>query len=117
MFGLRNAQTTPAVEALAEGLLGDKSSALFRHEVAYVLGQMQHGAAVHALGATVENERESAMVRHEAAVALGAIGTPECIELLERFKHDSAPVVSDSCIAALDTIDYWAQQAAPVEAA
>lgn len=47
MFGLRELNNTEAAKALAEGLL-DKS-ALFRHEVAYVLGQLQNPAAAPAL--------------------------------------------------------------------
>lgn len=29
---------------------------------------------------------EHEMVRHEAAEALGAIGTPECVEFLSKYK-------------------------------
>ena len=48
MFTLRNMQTAEAVVALCAGLT-DPTSALFRHEVAYVLGQLQHAAATDAL--------------------------------------------------------------------
>merc|ERR1712146_253470 len=44
LFALRNIGNTEAVEAIVEGL--NDSSALFRHEAAYVLGQMQHPASV-----------------------------------------------------------------------
>lgn len=47
MFGLRNANNEDGVVALTTGL--DDSSALFRHEVAYVLGQLAHPAAAEAL--------------------------------------------------------------------
>ena len=40
MFALRNRCDEPAVLALADGL--QDSSALFRHEIAYVLGQLAH---------------------------------------------------------------------------
>eukprot|EP00118_Oscarella_pearsei_P013953 m.115950 g.115950 ORF g.115950 m.115950 type:complete len:172 (+) comp37572_c1_seq6:486-1001(+) len=45
LFTLRNSQTKERVISLSKGLR-DKSSALFRHEIAYVLGQLQHPAAV-----------------------------------------------------------------------
>ncbi|CAM9203833.1 unnamed protein product [Heterosigma akashiwo] len=54
MFSLRNRGTEEAVLALADGL-GDPS-ALFRHEVAYVLGQVQHPASVPALCAALEKQ-------------------------------------------------------------
>jgi hypothetical protein len=38
-----------AVKALAEGIKTDTSSALFRHEIAFVMGQLQHRAAIPAL--------------------------------------------------------------------
>ena len=40
MFALRNRADTESVLALTKGL--HDSSALFRHEVAYVLGQLAH---------------------------------------------------------------------------
>jgi hypothetical protein len=47
------------------------------------------------------------MVRHEAAEALGAIGGTHIEAVLEEFKHDSQKVVEESCLVALNTIDYW----------
>ncbi|CAB4055639.1 DOHH [Lepeophtheirus salmonis] len=41
MFSLRNKGDTDSIQSLCRGLIHDKSSALFRHEVAYVLGQIQ----------------------------------------------------------------------------
>lgn len=82
------------------------SSALFRHEIGYVLGQMQHPAAVPALRAALERSGESAMVRHEAAEALGSIGRDECLAVLRRFRADGERVVKESCQVALDMLDY-----------
>lgn len=70
MFALRDVGSTEAVLALADGL-HDKS-ALFRHEIGYVFGQLQHPAAEEALVATLARPGEHEMVRHEAAEALGA---------------------------------------------
>ncbi|XP_051930009.1 deoxyhypusine hydroxylase isoform X2 [Hippocampus zosterae] len=104
MFALRNLGGPEAVLALGEGL--QCSSALFRHEIGYVLGQMQDPAAVPALRAALERSDESAMVRHEAAEALGSIGRDECLAVLRRFRADGERVVKESCEVALDMLDY-----------
>ena len=105
MFALRNENTEEAVLALAAGF--EDSSALFRHEIAYVLGQMQHKAAVTALDKILRKSAEHKMVRHEAAEAIGAIAVPHTIETLAHYAKDPEPAVSESCEVALDMIDYY----------
>lgn len=46
------------------------------------------------------------MVRHEAAEALGAIGKEECMTVLQRYRGDGERVVKESCVVALDMLDY-----------
>ncbi|XP_042339936.1 deoxyhypusine hydroxylase [Plectropomus leopardus] len=104
MFALRNLGNEEAVLALGEGL--QCSSALFRHEIGYVLGQMQHPAAVPALRAALERSGESPMVRHEAAEALGSIGKEECLAVLQNYREDRERVVKESCVVALDMLEY-----------
>ncbi|KAL2919014.1 deoxyhypusine hydroxylase [Polyrhizophydium stewartii] len=104
MFALRNRGSEDAVLALAEGF-GD-SSALFRHEIAYVFGQMQHPASVPSLVSVLSNTAEEGMVRHEAAEALGSIATPECFPVLRRFVNDSERVVRESCVIGLDMYEH-----------
>jgi len=104
MFALRNQCTTESVLALADGF--DDPSALFRHEIAYVFGQMQHPAAVPSLVKVLSKLDEANMVRHEAAEALGSIATPECYPVLEKFRNDHERVVRESCIVALDMYEY-----------
>lgn len=104
MFALRNLGTEEAVLALGDGL--KCSGALFRHEIGYVLGQMQHPAAVPALRAALERSGESPMVRHEAAEALGSIGKDECLDVLKRYRGDQERVVKESCEVALDMLEY-----------
>lgn len=104
MFALREIGNTEAVLALAKGLK-DKS-ALFRHEVAYVFGQLQHPASVPALTECLQDKNEVHMVRHEAAEALGSIATPEVLATLEGFKQDNEQVVRESCVVALDMYEY-----------
>lgn len=106
MFSLRNRGTEEAVYALADGF-SDEDNSLFKHEVAYVLGQMAHIASVPALAAVLRDTAEHRMVRHEAAEALGAVGGEEVERILNEFKNDDAIVVKESCEVALDTIDYW----------
>ena len=45
-------------------------------------------------------------VRHEAGEALGAIGTPECLQLLERYQEDPCLEVAQTCQLALQRIQY-----------
>ncbi|KAL1924061.1 uncharacterized protein VTP21DRAFT_7096 [Calcarisporiella thermophila] len=104
MFALRNKGDEESVLALAEGF-GD-NSALFRHEIAYVFGQMCHPASVPSLIKTLSNPDEAGMVRHEAAEALGSIGTPEVLPVLEKFRLDQERVVRESCMVALDIFEY-----------
>ena len=102
VFTLRNLGGPAAVDALAACF--DDPSALLRHEVAYVMGQMQDPHAVPFLTRTLEKPDEHVMVRHECAEALGAIGQPESIPVLERYVNDPHSEVSESCIVALDLI-------------
>lgn len=109
MFSLRNRGGKGAVEQLCGALVTDESSALLRHEVAYVLGQMQHPACVEALAESLRRQNEHEMVRHESAEALGAIdGRWDEVEaILKEFSNDENVVVRESCRVALDAADYW----------
>jgi len=102
VFSLRNNRSSDAVLALCEGFKA--SSALLRHELAYVLGQMQDKLAVPTLIEVLSDESEHVMVRHEAAEALGAIGDRSARPTLERFLSDPLPEVSESCEVALDLL-------------
>ncbi|KAK7100966.1 deoxyhypusine hydroxylase-like [Littorina saxatilis] len=104
MFTLRNLGTKEAVLALAEGL--KCKSALFRHEIAYVLGQIQSDACVAQLSTNLMDVEESPMVRHECAEALGSIATEEATSVLQGYLKDSERVVRESCIVALDMSEY-----------
>jgi len=105
MFALRNRGDAEAVLALATGF--NDHSALFRHEIAYVMGQLQHPAAVPSLTQRLEDKKEHPMVRHEAAEALGAIGTDPTAPVLTRYQNDTDRIVRESCSVALDISEYW----------
>lgn len=112
MFSLRDLSSppdlptaVPAVKALALGF-GD-SSALFRHEIAFVFGQLSHPASIPSLIATLSNAKEESMVRHEAAEALGSLGDEEGVEdVLKSFLDDPEQIVRDSVVVALDMADF-----------
>ncbi|KAM4707443.1 deoxyhypusine hydroxylase [Discoglossus pictus] len=104
MFALRNIGGTDAVLALADGL--QCGSSLFRHEIGYVLGQMQHEAAIPGLAASLERFEENPMVRHECAEALGSIAQEDCLKTLREHAKDKERVVRESCEVALDMYEY-----------
>ncbi|KIJ54891.1 hypothetical protein M422DRAFT_221311 [Sphaerobolus stellatus SS14] len=122
MFALRNIAGArrpetekAAVEALAAGFSDD--SELFKHEIAFVFGQLSTPHSVPSLLKVLKNDTESSMVRHEAAEALGGIvGEPpvedgEPVDVLailkEWAKREDAPrVVRESCVVAVDMWEY-----------
>ena len=112
MFALRDLAsppdlptTKPAVHALASGF--HDPSALFRHEIAFVFGQLSHPESIPALYHVLANQKEESMVRHEAAEALGSLGEePGVEEMLHRFIDDPEQVVRESVVVALDMAEY-----------
>jgi deoxyhypusine monooxygenase len=112
MFALRDLASPPtlptstsAVHALAAGF--SDPSALFRHEIAFVFGQLSHPASIPALVACLSKKDEESMVRHEAAEALGSLGDEEGVEdILKGFLNDPEQVVRESVVVALDMAEY-----------
>eukprot|EP00899_Mesostigma_viride_P016712 jgi/Mesvir1/25041/Mv16980-RA.1 len=101
LFALRAMGGHAATEAIAS-CFGSSSSALLKHEAAYVLGQMQDDAVVGVLTQVLRDEREHCMVRHEAAEALGSIAEASCEALLQEYTQCADAVVAESCCVALD---------------
>lgn len=104
LFGLRNHGGDEAISAIVKAL--GANSALLRHEVAYVLGQLQNKTATDALSGVLKDVHEHPMVRHEAAEALGSIADGQCVALLEEFVKDPEPIVSQSCEVALSMLEF-----------
>ncbi|CAM9016812.1 unnamed protein product [Wickerhamomyces anomalus] len=104
MFRLRDIGTDEACLALASGFADE--SALFKHEIAYVFGQICNPVTVPSLINVLKDTTEAPMVRHEAAEALGSIATDEVLPILKDFAKDSDEVVRDSAIVALDMYEY-----------
>ena len=50
---------------LCQALLDKRGSALFRHEIAYVLGQMQEASAIPSLTTILQDTGDDVVVRHE----------------------------------------------------
>ena len=108
LFALRGIGGEDSVKALAAAFSSE--SALLKHEIAYVMGQMQDNYAVPYLIERLEDVNEDLMVRHEAAEALGAIGDRTALNTLEKFVNDSEPVISESCEVALDLLEWVASK-------
>ena len=106
LFALRNKRGDDAVDALCAAF--NSKSALLKHEIAYVLGQMQNAHAVPRLIDRLKDVDEDLMVRHEAAEALGAIGDRTAMDTLASFVNDPEPVISESCEVAIDLLE-WVQ--------
>jgi len=104
LFALRNIGGGESVDALAAAF--GSASALLKHEIAYVLGQMQDDHAVPHLIERLEDLDEDVMVRHEAAEALGAIGNRSAMTTLEKFVNDEEIVVAESCEVAIDLLNW-----------
>ena len=121
LFALRSVGDDASVSALLASLRDP--SALFKHEVAFALGQMQATGAVETLKAMLRDESEHSMVRHEAAEALGAIASDACLEALETASEDASQVVRETATLALQRLRYAqakrrdAQAKAPAAAA
>lgn len=81
-------------------------SALLKHELAYVLGQMKNPHAHAVLKQVLATKEEDPMVRHEAAEALGAIGHLDSIVILEEYLKDDSEVVVQTCELAIEKIKY-----------
>ena len=108
LFALRNIGGKESVDALAAAYRS--KSALLKHEIAYVMGQMQDTNAVPHLIDRLEDKDEDIMVRHEAAEALGAIGDRTALSVLEKFVNDDEVVIAESCEVALDLLEWVASK-------
>lgn len=104
VFSLRNDGSDEACLALCGAFV--TRSALLRHELAYVLGQMQNPVALPTLVERLQDENEHIMVRHEAAEAMGAIGHASSKPVLEAHLSDPHPEVAESCEVALDLLKW-----------
>lgn len=108
LFTLREVNTEEAVVAMCQTLTKENSancSALLKHEVAFVLAQMESvfKASVPFLLEAISNDNEEPIVRHEALVGLGEMIDDRTI--IEPFLKHPNPIVSESCEVALGIMD------------
>jgi deoxyhypusine monooxygenase len=104
LFTLRSLEKNPEAVAALVGALKDvgenaalssssssslHADALFRHEVAFALGQMRAKEATQTLIAVLKNQNEHGMTRHECAEALGAIADETSLEVLRDMREDA----------------------------
>uniref|UniRef100_A0A6G1S6Z7 Deoxyhypusine hydroxylase n=1 Tax=Aceria tosichella TaxID=561515 RepID=A0A6G1S6Z7_9ACAR len=105
LFTLRNIGTPEAIQIICQGFFGSPTdSALFKHEVAFVLGQIQSLDSVDALTKKLADVDENEIVRHECAEALGSIGKSQ---IISQYLDDRSRIVRESCQVALDMADYY----------
>jgi deoxyhypusine monooxygenase len=104
MFALRDMRSEESVHILGKGFFD--SSELFKHEIAFVLGQLHMDGGTEGLGRVLESEDEHEMVRHECAEALGAIGTDRSKDILLPHLQSGKEIVRESVEVALDIHSY-----------
>jgi hypothetical protein len=86
-------------------------SPLLKHELAYVLGQLQNPLAISTLEDVLVNPRgqHCSMVRHEAAEALGALSAESSLPLLRKYmdqQNEASREVRETCEIAVGKIEF-----------
>ncbi|KAG9010826.1 deoxyhypusine hydroxylase [Tulasnella sp. JGI-2019a] len=104
LFTLKAIGGQRAVNIIGKGFVDP--SALLKHELAYVLGQINDPSGIPILSATLADKKEDPMVRHEAAEALGAISDYDSLPLLRRYLEDPERVVRETCDIAIAKIQW-----------
>lgn len=98
LFSLRNMPTDESVYAISK--VFTTSSVLLKHELAYVLGQMQNRTALPILEEILKDESEDEIVRHEAAEAIATFGDVLYEPLLRKYASvevSKSRAVSETC--------------------
>ncbi|KAI5127679.1 deoxyhypusine monooxygenase [Nematocida parisii] len=98
LFALRNICTDESVFGIAEAFT--TSSVLLKHELAYVLGQMQNRTALPILERVLVDGTEDEIVRHEAAEAIATFGDISYEALLRKYADiaiSNSRAVSETC--------------------
>eukprot|EP00825_Cyclidium_porcatum_P042511 TRINITY_DN5836_c0_g1_i2.p3 TRINITY_DN5836_c0_g1~~TRINITY_DN5836_c0_g1_i2.p3 ORF type:complete len:187 (-),score=49.01 TRINITY_DN5836_c0_g1_i2:239-799(-) len=109
MYLLRDKGDEKAIKTLARFLEQKNWQAtgiLLRHEVCFILGQLEKKAAIAIPQLKVSIEgNENEVVRHEALIAYGAIAKDK--EYLNKWIKDKSRIVYESALVAAFSIDYW----------
>lgn len=77
-----------------------------RHEACFIIGQLSQTAkcTLKQLKESIEDESESEIVRHEAIS--GYVTLTDDKSILKTYSQDKSRLVRESCIVALDLVDY-----------
>lgn len=116
VFYLRTIGGEDAVKALCNALTIPGGTTLFRHEIAYVLGQMEAKEAIPTLIAVLRDGADDPIVRHECGEALGAIADPSVLAVLEELSSDARPEVAETCQIAAARVRWVLEHGAQSEA-
>ncbi|KAJ2074470.1 deoxyhypusine hydroxylase, partial [Coemansia sp. S155-1] len=106
LFSLKNLNDDAAVAIISQSLGVKNDSELFKHEVAYCLGQMGNKVAIPALVEAMAEVSYHDMVRHEAAESLGALSDLSVVPELEKYVNDDCKPLAETCVIALEKIRY-----------
>lgn len=109
LFTLREINTEEAVVAMCQCLTVENSrkcSALLKHEVAFVLAQMEDvfKPSLPFLLDCVSNDEEAPIVRHEILICIGMLIDDEAI--ISHFLKSPDLIVSQSCEVAINLMNY-----------
>lgn len=107
LFTLRELNTKESCIGICQSLIEknfDRCSALLKHEVAFVLAQMEdvYQTAVPYLLDACQNKNEAGIVKHEGLVAVGEMIDDE--KIIEHLLLHEDPIVSESCAVAINNI-------------
>jgi deoxyhypusine monooxygenase len=91
---------------VCEALLQRADSSLMRHELAYILGQIQNPKACETLSQILDDETDDVLVRHESAEALGAINQESSLPILTKYSTHASPEIAETCQIAIDLINW-----------
>ncbi|OAG30463.1 deoxyhypusine monooxygenase [Nematocida displodere] len=103
LFALRSIITNESVLAIISAFA--TPSVLLKHELAYVLGQMQNRTALPFLEKVLRDGSEDEIARHEAAEAIATFGDQSYLRLLQ--KYSSVEVAQSRAVA--ETCEIGAQ--------
>ncbi|KAI5186496.1 deoxyhypusine monooxygenase [Nematocida homosporus] len=105
LFALRNIGCDLSVTEIAKAFT--TTSILLKHELAYVLGQMQNPTALPILADVLKNQDENEIVRHEAAEAIATFGDLNYEPLLRHYasiENAQSRAVAETCQIGADLI-------------
>ena len=107
LFTLRNINTKESCEAICQTLTKANfktCSPLLKHEVAFVLAQMDKvfEVAIPYLLEACQNPEEEGIVKHEGLVAVGEM-IDDASLIIDLLQHPD-PIVSESCAVALNNM-------------